>query len=357
MHQPNGKTKVSVIIPGYNEEAIVTLNLKTICEYMQGMEGRFCWEVLLINDGSKDKTGELAEQFAKSNQNVRVIHHISNLNLGNALKTGFAHADGQYIITMDLDLSYSPEHIGRMLDTLESTRADVVLASPYMKGGKVTAVPFFRRVMSKWVNRFMRFAAQEKLHTFTGMVRGYKTDYIKKLNLKTKDYEINPEILYKSMILRARIVEIPAHLDWTEQNKLGGKRTSGMKVLKTFFSGLMAGFIFRPYIFFLGFGMILFLISLYIIIWIFINTFQTMPTINIDPQFIDDKFSMAIGEVFKERPHSFIVGGITLMLSIQILTLGFLSLQSKRYFEELFHLNSSNFKQNNHNNAKSEILM
>ena len=44
------------------------------------------------------------------------------------------------------------------------------------------------------------------------------------LNLKTKDYEISPEIMYKAMILRARIVEIPAHLDWTEQNKSSGKK-------------------------------------------------------------------------------------------------------------------------------------
>lgn len=65
-----------------------------------------------------------------------------------------------------------------------------------------------------------------------------------------------------------------------------------------------------------------------------------MPQITTDLSFIDDRFSQAVGMVFKARPHAFIVGGITLMLSIQILSLGFLSLQSKRYFEELFHLNS-----------------
>jgi hypothetical protein len=71
-----------------------------------------------------------------------------------------------------------------------------------------------------------------------------------------------------------------------------------------------------------------------------------MPTIHIDPQVFDDRFSMAIGAVFKARPHAFFVGGITLMLAIQILSLGFLSLQNKRYFEELFHINTSIFKQN-----------
>lgn len=338
------KPFVSIVIPGYNEEAIVVQNLTRICDYMAGFNEEYNWELIFVNDGSLDKTGSLADEFAKNNSNVKVIHHVVNLNLGNALKTGFVHTKGDYTITMDLDLSYAPYHIGNLLDTLVNTKADVVIASPYMKGGKVTAVPFMRRIMSRWVNHFMRVAAQEKLHTYTGMVRGYRTEFLKSLNLKTKDYEINPEILYKSMILRARIIEIPAHLDWTEQNKPGVKRTSGMLITKTLFSGLMAGFIFRPYIFFISFGFILFLVSLYIIGWIFINTFQIMPTIQIDPVYFDDRFSKALGYIFQQRPHAFFIGGITLLAAIQILSLGFISLQNKRYFDESFHINTSIFK-------------
>ena len=338
------KPLVSIIIPGYNEEAIFVSNMNIMCQYMKGLEYKYDWEIIFINDGSKDKTGVLAEDYSKNHKCLTVLHHIVNLNLGNALKTGFAHAKGRYIVTMDLDLSYDTCHIEQLLDTLITTQADVVLASPYMKGGKVTAVPFTRRIMSRWVNRFMRVAAQEKFHTFTGMVRGYKTEFIKNLNLKTKDYEINPEILYKAMILRARIIEIPAHLDWTEQNKFGPKRTSGMRIIKTFFSGLMAGFIFRPYIYFFGVGTFLLILSLYIIGWIAINTFIEYPKIQIDPQVFDDRFSMAIGKVFQDRPHAFYVGGISLIAAIQVLSLGFISLQNKRYFEETFHLGTSIFK-------------
>ena len=338
------KPLVSIVVPGYNEEAIVVKNLTRMCDYMAGLNQEYNWELIFVNDGSHDKTGALADELAKNIAGLKVIHHFVNLDLGNALKTGFSHAKGVYTITMDLDLSYALWHIGALLKTLVNTKADVVIASPYMKGGKVTAVPFMRRIMSRWVNRFMRVAAQEKLHTYTGMVRGYRTEFLKSLNLKTKNYEINPEILYKSMILRARIIEIPGHLDWTEQNELGAKRTSGMRVLKTFFSGLMASFIFRPYIFFLIIGMILLLIALYIIGWIFYNTFQVMPTIHIDPVYFDDRFSKALGTVFQQRPYSFFVGGITLIVAIQILSLGFISLQNKRYFEELFHLATSIFK-------------
>jgi glycosyltransferase involved in cell wall biosynthesis len=335
------KPMVSIVVPSYNEEAMILNNLGIVCDYMRDLENRFDWELICVNDGSTDKTGILAEEFSRTHSKVKVINHLVNMNLGNALKTGFANSHGEYIVTLDIDLSYATYHIGLILDSLESTQADIVIASPYMKGGKVIAVPVLRRVLSRVVNLFMRLAAQEKLHTFTGMVRGYRTEHIKSLNLKTQDYEINPEIIYKSFIMRAKIVEIPAKLDWTEQNKLGAKRTSGMKIIKTFFSGLMAGFIFRPYIFFLALGLILLFLALYILGWIFYNTFLIYHTVQVDPKFFDDRFSMAIGQVFKDRPHSFIVGGITFLASIQVLTLGFLSLQKKRYFEELFHLCTS----------------
>lgn len=336
----NLKPMVSIVVPGYNEEAIITSNLKIIADYLKGLEGKFDWEIVFVNDGSKDQTGKLADNFALEQPKVRVCHHIVNLNLGNALKTGFSNAMGDYTVVLDLDLSYGVEHIEIILDTLITTQAHVVIASPYMKGGKVTAVPFIRALLSRFVNRFMRLASQEKYHTYTGMVRGYRTEFIQNLNLKTKDYEINPEILYKAMILRARIVEIPAHLDWTEQNKLKGKRTSNMRILKSIFSGLMSGFIFRPYIFFLGAATLLFIISMYVIIWIFINTFNVYPDIVVTSDYFDDQFSKAVGVVFQQRPHSFFVGGFTLLLSFIFFAIGFLSLQSKRYFEELFHLNT-----------------
>lgn len=139
------------------------------------------------------------------------------------------------------------------------------------------------------------------------------------------------------MILRARIVEIPAHLDWTEQNKFAGKRKSSMKVLRGFFSGIMSSFIFRPYIFFLAIGAVLMLLSMYEIVWLLVDTlkFISDATTNIPT------FSTSLALQFRKNPQSFVVGGITFLASIQFLSLGFLSLQSKRYFEELFHLGTS----------------
>ena len=121
---------------------------------------------------------------------------------------------------------------------------------------------------------------------------------------------------YKSMILRSRIVEIPAHLDWIEKNKVLGERGSNLNVFRGILSGLMSCFIFRPYIFFLAVGIILFLVSMYIIGWKFINTFRVYPEITLITEVFADKFSQAIGLTFERRPHSFFVSGITLIVSL-----------------------------------------
>jgi glycosyltransferase involved in cell wall biosynthesis len=335
------KTVLSIVVPCFNEEAILLANMKIIQDFLERRNSKFDWEILIIDDGSIDSTGEIADEIEKKDRHVRVIHHPTNLNLGNALQTGFRNAKGEIIVVIDVDLSYSVEYIGQMADKLISESADIVIASAYMPGGKVTAVPFLRRIMSKWVNVFMRISAQDKYYTFTGMVRAYKTSFIRSVNLKTRDYEINPEIMYKAMILRARIIEIPAHLDWTEQNKFAGKRTSSIRLLRGFFSGLMSAFIFRPYIFFMGVGFFLFCLSMYQLVWLLFDTLSYLQTIIADGIQTDYPFSYSLSVQFKKNPQSFLVGGITFLAAMQFLSLGFLSLQSKRYFEEIFHLGTS----------------
>jgi glycosyltransferase involved in cell wall biosynthesis len=335
------KPFISIVLPCYNEEAILQENLNAVIYYLNSKNEKYRWEILIVNDGSKDKTGEIANNFEIHNSNIRVIHHPTNLNLGHALQTGFCNSKGDIIVVLDIDLSYSVDHIGVMIDKMLETSSDIVVASPYMKGGRVTAVPFTRKIMSLWVNRFMRIAAQDKYYTFTGMVRAYRRDFIRHVNLKTKDYEINPEIMYKAMILRAKITEIPAHLDWTEQNKFAGKRTSSIRVLRGFFSGLMSGFIFRPYIFFIGVGGLLMGLSLYELVWLLIDTISGMKGINVQNSLAENAFSVSLALQFNKNPQTFLVGGITFLAAIQFLSLGFMSLQSKRYFEELFHLGTA----------------
>ena len=230
----------------------------------------------------------------------------------------------------------------------------MVIASPYMKGGKNTAVPGLRLLLSKSVNYIMRKASGLKIFTFTGMVRAFKGDFLKSLNTKSSTFDINSELIFKAYILRAKMVEIPAHLDWTERRKLENNKTSWGRITRGVLNGLVNSFIFRPYLFFWMLGVAIFLIALYIIIWIFVNTYLQYPMAAELTNGFDNVFSLAVSMVYKESPYSFVVGGITLIISIQIMSLGFISLQNKRYFDELFHLNSAILKATNKNQTEKQ---
>lgn len=338
------RTLVSIIAPAYNESAILQTNLTRLFDYTKTLEDRYRWEFIIVNDGSTDNTGDLAEEFARDKPNVKVYHHKVNKNLGATMQTGFSLAKGEYVIVVDIDLSYHESHIERMLDTITENEADIVIASPYMKGGKNTAVPKFRLILSKVVNRIMRIMSPAKIHTYTSMVRAYRRSFLNKLNLKSNTYSINPEIIHKGLILRARIYEIPAHLDWSFRKEVGKTRTSSIRVFKGITAGLMSSFIFRPYALFMSMGLTLFIIALYVIIWILIHTISAFPDVSPDITNFETRFGEAIFIVFKERPHSFLVGGISLVIALQFLGIGFLSLQNKRYFDELFHITTAVLK-------------
>ena len=328
----------SVIVPAYNESAILVKNLGELYDYMLTLDD-FDWEIVVVDDGSKDGTGDLAELFAASHPRVRVLRHRTNFQLGQALRFAFASCHTDYLVVIDADLSYSPDHIGRLLHAMEDTHARVVVASPYMKGGETTAVPPFRKAMSRWANRILGLAAKGDLHTLTGMVRAYDRRFLRTLNLKAMDNEINTEIIYKAQLLRGRIVEIPAHLDWTAQVSEQTERSSKLRVSRSTLSSVFVAFIFRPFMFFIVPGLVLLAMSAYMLVWIAIRMIQDY---NLVPG--QGGISGAFAVAYARAPYTFIVGGLSLIVSVQLLSLGIIALQAKRYFEELFHLGSSILK-------------
>lgn len=340
MTEAHEKPLITVVTPAFNEEALIEANLKILCDHLDTLSDRYRWELIVVNDGSRDRTGPLADAFATGRKGVRVVHHPVNLNLGQGIRTGFAHARGEYIVVLDMDLSYSADHVERLVDTLEATKADIAVASPYMAGGRCTAVPPMRLFLSKRANRFLAFFCHHvDLHTITGMVRAYRRDFVAKLSLKANDIEINTEIIYKAMLLRGRIVEIPAHLDWSAIVDRIAARPSSFKIAKGILTYALSGFYFRPFVFFFLPGIVALLLSLYLAGWMVWHVSDAYGAIQ-PGAFIDDRLSNAIGQVFRERPHAFFAFALSLVTAFQFLMFGGLSFQQKRYFEDLFFIAS-----------------
>jgi glycosyltransferase involved in cell wall biosynthesis len=311
---------------------------------MESLEVEYRWELLLINDGSTDATGTVAEAFARSRSHVRVLHHVVNFGLGQALQSAFNVCRGDYLVTLDMDLSYAPEHIGALLHKMRETRAKIVVASPYMKGGQISHVPPLRRFLSIWANRFLSRMVRGNLATLTGMVRAYDGRFIRALDLRSTGMEINPEVIYKAALLHARIEEIPAHLDWGLQRAQKDRRPSSLKVLRHVLAVLISGFLFRPVLFFLVPGVLLLLFALYVNAWMVLHFFAHYFRLAPHYPWLLDRASAAVAAAYHEFPHTFIVGGLASVLAVQLISLGTLALQSKSYFEEIFHLGTTMYR-------------
>jgi glycosyltransferase involved in cell wall biosynthesis len=310
------RPSVSVIVPAFNEALVIGRTLDALHAYMQGLTDRYDWEIVVVDDGSTDETLEIADTFAGAHSDVRVLRHRVNFSLGQALRTAFNNCTSDYLVVVDCDLTYDPSHVGRLLDAIVTTHARIVIASPYMPGGRSSGVPFLRNVASRVANRILSLAASGRIYTITGMVRAYDRRFVSALNLKAMGTEVNTEIIYKAQLLRAHIVEIPAHLDWTTMEGL--PRRSTMRLANSTIRSLLSAFIFRPFMFFIIPGLVLLALGLAGIFW-----------------------TLGRGGEGDPLRDWHVVSEAALAVSALMLFLGIITLQAKRYFEELFHLGTS----------------
>jgi len=115
---------LSVFFPAYNEEKNIALTVEKAKKVLENLKIKK-WEILIIDDGSKDKTGEIAGQLAKKEKNIRVIHQ-GNGGYGMALRAGFANAKYDWIVYTDADGQFDFSEITKFLD--KTDEADVIYA-------------------------------------------------------------------------------------------------------------------------------------------------------------------------------------------------------------------------------------
>src|SRR5579872_3355375 len=208
----------SIVVLAFNEGPELADRLASLSRYLAQERGPYDYEIVVVDDGSTDETYAVAaSSFDSSVVATRVVRHARNRGLGCAIRTGFAFAQGSIAVVYDSDLSYSPEIIPQLLAQLDHNDDDLVLASPYMRGGRVSNVPFVRRLLSREANRFLSFATNGRYATLTCMVRAYRLAFFRELGSTEERMEINPELAFKALKGGARVSEIPAQLQWSPE--------------------------------------------------------------------------------------------------------------------------------------------
>ncbi|NOR23648.1 MAG: glycosyltransferase [Desulforhopalus sp.] len=257
------EVELTVLIPMFNEAENIRNTVSMIKQVFNEFDKT--WELLLVNDGSTDSTLQIAQEIEEEIDNLRVISYPVNSGRGKALRTGFEHAWGRYVVTIDCDLTYSPDHILRIYDELIDPEQmnDVVLGSAYMKGGQVVGVNPWRLFISKLGNKILAFTFPQPFKTSTCILRGYRKEVLQSLALDSEGKEIHLEILSKVCALGFRVKEIPATLSGRQRGK------SKFKFRKTSVTHLVFSIFERPILLFGLAGLFLifsgFLIGCYIV--------------------------------------------------------------------------------------------
>lgn len=210
-------TLVSVVSPFYNEEAILESSISAMIRQLSTLEAE--WELIVVNDGSTDRSLAIAQAIEPSEPRLRVVTYPNNRGRGFAIRTGVAHARGDLVVTTEIDGSWGENIVHRIVTEFQKRPdADVVIASPHLPGGGYRNVPLRRVALSTLGNYIIRTGLTYEVTMNTGMTRGYRREKFLSLPLDEVGKELHLEIVNKSLAFGYRIYEIPAVLEWRHHN-------------------------------------------------------------------------------------------------------------------------------------------
>lgn len=197
-----------VIVPTYNESENVT----RIVPLILAQDPRL--DVLVVDDNSPDGTGKLADELAKADPRVHVLHRAGKQGLGKAYLAGFGWAlerDYAFIFEMDADFSHDPRHLPEFLAAVQ--HADLVLGSRY-RDGKVTVVnwPITRLILSYGANIYARAVTGLRLGDATGGFKCFRREVLQAIPLdqvRSNGYAFQIEMSFRAWKRNFRIAEIP----------------------------------------------------------------------------------------------------------------------------------------------------
>jgi len=210
--------KLSIVVPVYNEKNTI---LKII-EKVKALDVEK--EIIIVDDCSTDGTRELLkEQLDGKYPEVRIFYHVSNQGKGAALCTGFKHVSGEIITIQDADLEYEPEEFKDLIKPITDGFADVVYGSR-LSGGKPQRMYLFWHLVG---NKFLTLITNLLYNTtISDMETCYKImtkRVLNSLNLKSRHFNIEPEITAKIFKQHYRVYEMPISYygrDYSEGKKI-----------------------------------------------------------------------------------------------------------------------------------------
>ena len=204
--------RVWVVIPTYNEaDNVERIVPAAAAELERSIPGDY--RILIVDDGSPDGTGQLADRLAANASYLEVLHRAGKAGLGSAYREGFKHAlqDGaELLIEMDADFSHDPSYLPQLVAAAED--ADLVLGSRYVKGGGVQDWGLLRRLISRGGGLYARLILGVGIHDLTGGFKCIRREVLEGIGLdsvRAEGYVFQIEVTYRTLLAGFRVREIP----------------------------------------------------------------------------------------------------------------------------------------------------
>jgi glycosyltransferase involved in cell wall biosynthesis len=204
-----GQVELSFVVPAYNEEEFIEDTLGTIDEVVKNK--KLLYEIVVVDDGSEDKTLAKATTYARRNGHVKVVSYPANVGKGHAVKTGFMQTNGDVVVFADSDMEIDLRTILSYIDALK--HGDIVIASKWHPNSMVE-MPLFRKVMSHGFHVLVRlFTGVQLRDTQAGLKAMKKSAFVNIFSrLAVKRYAFDVELLAVADLYGLRIVEMPTQL-------------------------------------------------------------------------------------------------------------------------------------------------
>ena len=298
--------KYSIVVPFHNEEENVTALYARLKQVMEQVGDPF--ELVLVDDGSNDRTYKLMEEVAAVDSRVLVVKLRRNFGQTSALAAGFDHASGEFILAMDGDLQHDPNDIPSFIEKLEE-------GYEVVSGWRKERIDNFmlRRVPSRCANWLMAKLSGVDIHDFGTTFKAYRREVIQNIPLYGEMHRFIPAL---ASWYGASICEIPIK----NLNRERGKSHYGIgRTFRVFFDLLTIRFLLkymgRPLHFFGGFGVLGMMVG------------SVISAFLLGMKALNPHMS-----VMEEHGPAFVIGAVLIVAGIQMLAIGLLGELQVRHF-------------------------
>jgi len=219
---------LSILVPAYNEEKTIARCVNDVTQTLDG--SNLGYEIIIIDDGSPDRTFELAKDAIKStSSSIKVVRHNFNSGKGHAVMTGLSLATKDIIVIQDADLEYSSKHIPMLIEPIIKGKADVVYGSRFL--GQIDHMS----ISHLFGNKVLTFITNLLYHCkLTDVMTGHKAfskNVLEQITINAHSFEFEVEVTAKILQRGFQIVELPTSYTLRKSGKAKIKWTDGVRCL------------------------------------------------------------------------------------------------------------------------------